>query len=55
MVMGLEALDYALIIWLNMCSQISLKILDMDALKSIRDNVAREIILEEKDLLSFLQ
>ena len=55
MAVGFEASDDALIIWLYMRCKVGCKTLDADALKSIRDNVAGEIILEEKDLSAFLR
>ena len=54
MVMGFETSDDALIIWLHMCCKVRLEILDVDALKSIRDNVTQEVVLEEKDFSAFL-
>ena len=45
MVMSFEASDDALIHWLDMSSEIQLKILDMNVPKTVWDNVIREIIL----------
>ena len=38
-VMSFETSDYALILWLYVCYKVRLEILDVDALKSIGDNV----------------
>lgn len=49
-VVSLEAPDYALILWLNMSSEVGLKVLNADVLEVRWDNVAGEVILKEQDL-----
>ena len=50
-VMTLEASDYALVKWLNMCSKIWLKVFNPDILEIRRNNMTREIVLEKQNLL----
>ena len=53
MVVGLEASDDALVLWLDMSGKIGLKVLNLDALKIWWNNVAREIVLEKEDFSVF--
>lgn len=46
--MGLEAAYDALVQRLDVSSKIGCKILDMDILKTIRNNMSGEVILEQK-------
>lgn len=48
--MSLEAANNALVFWLYMGGEIRFEVFDPNVLKTIRDNVTREIILKEKDL-----
>jgi len=48
--MCLEALDDALVHWLDVRCKVWPEILNMDILKPIGDNVARKIVLQKKDL-----
>ena len=50
--MSFEASDYALVVGLNMCSEIGLEILDTDILKAIRNDMTREVVLKEEDFTS---
>jgi hypothetical protein len=43
-----DARDDALVIWLDMGSKIWLEVLNSNALKIWRDNMAREVVLQEK-------
>lgn len=54
-IVSLEALDDALVIWLDVGSEIRCKILDSNAFKIWRDNMAREVVLQEKYLPVCLQ
>jgi hypothetical protein len=52
MVVGFEAVNYALVFGLYVCSEIWLEALHSDILKVVRNNVARKIILQKKNLVS---
>ena len=49
--LGFKASYNALILWLNVCSEVGLKIFGANALKARGNNVARKIVLQEKYLL----
>jgi hypothetical protein len=49
-VVGFEAPDDPLVIGLDMCSEIWFEIFDADILKTLRDNMTREIVLQKKYL-----
>jgi hypothetical protein len=51
-VMSFEALDYALVVGLNMCSEIWHKVLNSNILKAVGNNVARKVVLKKKDFAS---
>ena len=51
--MNLEALNDALILWLNMCCQIWFEIHNLNLLQIIWDDVTAEIILEKEDIVLF--
>ena len=53
-VVGFEAANYALVFGLYVCSEIWLEVLHSDILKVVRNNVARKIILQKKNLASLL-
>ena len=52
-VVGFEAVNYALIFGLYVCGEIWLKVFNSDVLKVIRDNMTREVILKKKNLAFF--
>jgi len=49
---GFEATNYALVFGLDMRGEVGLKVLDPDILKVVGNDMAREIILKEKNLPS---
>jgi hypothetical protein len=46
--MGFEALDDALVLWLDMCGEVWLEVFNLDVLKVGRNNMARKVILKEE-------
>lgn len=53
-IMGFEAFDNALILWLNMCGEVWFEKYDFDILKAIWNGMGREVVLKEKDFMLLL-
>lgn len=51
MVMGFEASDDALVLWLDMRGEVWLEVFNSDVLKVGRNNMARKVILKEEYFL----
>ena len=51
--MSFEAADYSLVFGLDMCSEIWLKVLDLDVLKVVRKDMSWKVVLKQKNSVSF--
>ena len=51
--MSFEATDYPLVFGLDVCSDIWLKILDLDVLKVAWGDMSRKVVLKQKNAASF--